>query len=245
MRTFFLTALFVMLLSPSLWAQQFRGRVYDFTSNEAVSSVLVTNTTSGALWVSDSAGHVAFTAYPGDVITFRHAGYREAQWRIATYNDAVAVGLYKAPIELREIKVLSPMMKLQQEAAFNRQYFKKELEYAGSKPGLSVGGGSAGAGIGMSGLFSELALRASGKKKAYRRFADEMLFLEQMRYADIRYSPGMVRSQTGLDDSAAAIFIAQHPIPDDFVHAASELELKMWIREQYRGSLKADSARKN
>ena len=95
--------------------------------------------------------------------------------------------------------------------------------------------------MGTSGLISELALAISGKKKYYKRFAAEMTMLEELRYSTIRYTPGLVTAQTGLDDSAANAFIIKHPIPAEFVRAASELELKMWVREQYRAQLRSDS----
>jgi hypothetical protein len=42
----------------------------------------------------------------------------------------------------------------------------------------------------------------------------------------------------GIDDSAALAFVDSHPVPYDFVRTASDLELKMWIREEYRKECK-------
>jgi hypothetical protein len=218
-------------------AQQFHGRAYDAMSSAPVATVLITNTRSGAMWVSDSSGGVVFTAYPGDVVTFSHPAYKVYKIKIATYQDDVSVGLERAPVQLEEVKVESPMVRFSRDSAFNRQYFRKELGYAGPQVKLETQGG-----IGASGLISELVLGLSGKKKYYKRFAEEMAMLEELRYAGIRYTPGLVSSLTGLDDSAATFFIARHPIPADFVRVASELELKQWVREQYRAQQKADSA---
>jgi hypothetical protein len=218
-------------------AQQHNGHVYDELSGEALRSVLITNTHSGALWLSDSGGNVAFTAYPGDVIRFSRPGYKEAKATISGYNDGVTIGLTRAPIELKGVTVETPLARFQRDTAFNHRYFHKELSYAHSQVAMD--------GLGASGLISELALRATGKKRAARRLQEEMLFLEGMQYSYIRYNAAMVAAQTGLSDTAAEAFIARHPIPNDYLQAASELELKQHIRDLYREELKADSLKQH
>ena len=226
-------SLLICFLIPVLGkAQEFHGKIFDEDSRQLLPGVLVTNTHSGALWISDSLGNIAFTAYPGDIISFHSIRYRDYELKIFGYSDIIRVGLVRAPVELAEVKVLSPMLRYKQDSIFNHQFFHKELGYANSKTKMNFSSG-----IGADGLVSELALWASGKKKYYRDFAKEMTMLEDMRYASIRYTTDMVMAQTGLSDSAASIFIVKHPIPDDFVRDASELELKMWVRNQYRASL--------
>ncbi len=215
-----------------VFGQQFRGRVYDEDNRHPLGSVLVTNKHSGALWISDSAGHIAFTAYPGDVITFSRPSYKDYDLTVFSYNDLIRVGMVKAPVQLEEVKVYSPMLRYRQDSVFNHQFFHKELGYAHSNAQMNYSGG-----IGADGVFSELALWATGKKKTYRNFAREMKMLEDLRYASIRYTTDLVISQTGLSDSAANAFIIKHPIPDDFVRNSNELELKMWVRNQYRASI--------
>lgn len=233
--------LVLLLVSCSLLpftglAQQHNGHISDELSGEPLKSVLITNTHSGALWLSDSAGNVAFTAYPGDIIRFSRPGYKESKATITGYNDGVTIGLTRAPIELKGVTVETPLARFQRDTAFNHQYFHKELGYAHSQVKME--------GMGASGLLSELALRATGKKRAARRLEEEMLLLESMQYSYIRYNAAMVTSQTGLKDTAAEAFIARHPIPNDYLQAASELELKQHIRDMYREELKADSLKK-
>lgn len=213
-------------------AQQFSGKVFDEDRSVPLASVLVTNMHTHAMWISDSAGNVAFTASPGDMMRFHHPGYRDYDLRIFSYSDIVKAGMVRAPIELEELNVLSPMARYRKDSAFNHQFFHKELAYANSHPNMNYQGG-----IGVDGPFSALALWASGKKKKYKDFAETMAMLEDTRYASIRYTQELVKAQTGLGDSAANVFIQQHPIPNDFVRDASELELKMWVRNQYRASI--------
>ncbi|MEO6832855.1 MAG: hypothetical protein ABI378_10205 [Chitinophagaceae bacterium] len=228
----FCLCLFFFCLAANAHAQQFRGKVFDEDRSIPLASVLVTNLHTNAMWISDSAGNIAFSATPGEMIRFHHPSYRDYDLRIFSYNDIIKVGMVLAPVELEEVNVLSPMARYKQDSIFNHQFFHKELEYAHSRPKMDYNGG-----IGVDGPFSALALWASGKKKKYKNLEQEMAMLEDMRYASIRYTPDLVKAQTGLDDSAANAFIIKHPIPNDFVRDATELELKMWVRNQYRTSI--------
>ncbi len=234
--------LLLLLLRPLLCgAQQHYGRVYDAASFAPIGGVLVTNTRSGSLWLSDSSGKIAFTALPGDLVSFSNRYYKTVQITITTEQQTPAIALERAPIELAGVEILSPLAKYQRDSAFNRQFFHKELGYAHARPSVSVGASGSGPGVGAEGLVSQLALIASGKRKAARRLEEEMLYLEGLQYSAIRYTPWLVSSQTGLNDSAAAAFIMRNPIPNDFLRVASELELKMRIRELHRMEARLDS----
>jgi hypothetical protein len=150
----------------------------------------------------------------------------------------------RAPVQLKGVEVLSPMARYKRDSAFNRQFFRKDLSYVPSQ--IKMGSVSAGTGFGVSvgGVLSELALLATGKKKDVRRLQEEMLYLENLQFTSIRYNPALVSAQTGLNDSAATAFVVRNPIPSDYLRVASELELKMRIRETYRAELKADSLKR-
>ncbi len=223
-------------------AQQFHGKVYDALTNAPIAGVLVTDTRSGALWLSDSAGQIAFTAFPGDIVRLERTGFKTYALPVTTYSQLISVPLERAPVELRGVEVRSPLARFREDSAFNRQFFHKELGYARSQ--VSFGSSNSGIGVGSSGLVSELALIVSGKRKAARRLEEEMLFLEGLQYSNIRYNANLVASQTGLPDSAAEAFIVRNPIPNEFLRAASEAELKMRIRETYRQELRTDSLRR-
>ncbi|MBS1644679.1 MAG: hypothetical protein JST36_06530 [Bacteroidetes bacterium] len=227
--------LFLLPLALPVQGQQFHGKVYDEDRNIPLASVLVTNLHSNAMWVSDKDGNIAFTALPGELLRFHLPGYHDYDLRIFSDKDLIKVGMVRAPIELAEVEVLSPMARYRRDSTFNRQFFHKELGYAGRQTKMNYSGG-----IGIDGPFSALALWASGKKKYYKNFQKELVALEDMRYASIRYTPELVKAQTGLDDSGANAFIRAHPIPNDFVRYASELELKMWVRNEYRAAGKKE-----
>jgi hypothetical protein len=239
-RSLLLSLLLVML--PFVGSgQQFRGRVYDRLSMAPLASVLVTNTRSGALWLSDSVGNLGFTAFPGDEISFTRPGYKASYYKVRGYGDLIEVALERAPVQLQGVEVMSPLARYKQDSAFNRQFFRKDLGYVKSQIGMGSGSGGPGFGVSVGGVLSELALLASGKKKEVRRFEQEMLMLEGLQYSAIRYNPALVATQTGLSDTAATAFIVRNPLPNDYLRVASELELKMRVRDMYRAERKADS----
>jgi hypothetical protein len=229
--------LLALLTSTLVQAQQFHGRVTDAGTSQPLSRVLARNLRSGALWVSDSVGNIAFTAFPGDVIRFTYTGYHESNESITSYDQTVNVRLVRAPIQLAEVRVLSPYERYKQDSAFNRTFYRKELGFARGQSKLDVTGG----GIGVNGAVSDLALAISGKKRYYKNFASSMQMLEELRFSSIRYTPEAVAAQTGMSDSAAAQFIQRNPMPADFARNAGELEFKMWIRTAYRDELRQDS----
>lgn len=231
-----LLPLLAILMSLNARAQQVRGRIVDAQSNRPMSQVLAKNLRSGALWVSDSLGNVAFTAFPGDVMRFSAPSYHEVNENILEYGQKIEVALVRAPIQLNEVKVLSPYARYQQDSAFNRLYYRLPLQFSKAQSKLDLSNG-----IGANGLISDLALGLSGKKKYYRQFASNMQMLEDLRFSGIRYTPEAVAAQTGMNDSAAAQFIQRNPMPTEIARYSGDLEFKMWIRTAYRTERRQDS----
>ncbi len=220
------------------WAQQHQLQAFDRVSGQPLGPVLITNLRSGALWLSDSSGKGAFTAYPGDIVRLSRSGYKEDEQKITGYSEPITAYLVRAPIELKGVEVLSPYARFQRDSTFNHQFFRKELSYAHNQAHLSSIQGGTGFGIGFDGVISELALRLTGKRKAARRVVNNLYYLEDLQLNSIRYTPTLVKTQTGLNDSEAWSFIRRHPIPNDFLRDASELELKQRIRDLYRQDLR-------
>lgn len=219
-------------------AQQFRAQIADVQSTQPLGRVLVKNLRSGALWISDSVGSVAFTAFPGDVVSFSLTGYREITEHVAGYDQRFNIRLERLPIQLSEVQVLSPYARFQRDSAFNRLFYRDALKMSKAQSKLDLTNG-----IGASGLVSDLAMAISGKKRYYKGFAANMAMLEDLRFSSIRYTPEAVAAQTGMSDSAAAQFILRNPMPAEIARNAGELEFKMWIRTAFRTETRRDSLR--
>ena len=219
----------ICLFVPKVYGQMFSGRLTDAGSRRAVSEATVRNLTRDTVVYSDSMGHFSIGAAHGDNILIQHSGYKPVQLIMSSSMDRRHIELFRSTVELKEVVVSTEMAKFKRDSAFNHQFFHKELGYSGSQISMPSSG------IGADGLFSELALRVTGKKKKYQEFAALLETQEVERYTEIRYSPALVSRVTGLSDTLAAQFIVQHPMPYDFLRSATDLDVKIWILERYKG----------
>jgi hypothetical protein len=58
--------------------------------------------------------------------------------------------------------------------------------------------------------------------------------MEQDQFVDSRYTPDLVNTLTNLDGDTLAYFMHQYPMPHDYARTATALELKMWIRYNFK-----------
>jgi hypothetical protein len=84
------------------------------------------------------------------------------------------------------------------------------------------------------GLFTRLARKVSGRDKREKEFLAMYRTMQAEKLIAIRYNPRVVSSVTGLKGEEAVHFVNRHPMPEDFARSATELELKMWIRDRYK-----------
>lgn len=83
-----------------------------------------------------------------------------------------------------------------------------------------------------------VAERLSKRSKQLYRFQKSFNYWEDQKYIESRYSKELVQQLTGLKGDTLAYFMNAYPMPYDYARVASELELKMWIREQYKAWVK-------
>lgn len=132
---------------------------------------------------------------------------------------------------LKEVRVSTPYQKWQKDSAENRVIHRKRLGDAVLKPKVYFLGPM----IVVDKPLTWLALKFSGKQKRYLKFKKELEAHETETLFALRYNAPLVRRLTGLDDSAAYVFIRENPMPRDFYDTATELELMQWVRDRYRG----------
>ncbi len=132
---------------------------------------------------------------------------------------------------LKEVRVTTPYERWQKDSAENRMIHRKRLGDAVFKPEIP---NPLKYGLRLQGGFTWLALKISGKQKRALRFKRELEAHETETLFALRYNAPLVRRLTGLDDSAAYVFIRENLMPRDFYNTATELELMQWIRNHFR-----------
>jgi hypothetical protein len=213
----------------SLWAQVLSGAVFDNDSKDPVSFVSVTNKRNRASAYSDIQGKFKIEAKFGDTLLFAHPAYIFSQKVVTNLSVNDWHYMEKRKYALDEVEILSDMAKFKKDSADKHTIYRKTLRHAEHKPGASFNNG-----VAVDGLFTSLAFWISGKGKKNRNFRKMLLESEYNRFTSVRYNVLLVRQQTGLNEEDAMQFIVDNPMPYDYVRAASDLEIKMWIRNNYK-----------
>lgn len=224
--------LFIALASglpQFVFAQSTGGAVFDADTKNPVSYVTVSNKRTKASAFTDVRGQFNMDMRAGDTLLFAHPGYTFSQKVITGTIMRTWHYIEQKKIALDEVEILSDMAKFQRDSAERRVVYRKVLNDAGHAPGANFSNG-----VGVDGLFTSLAYWISGKGKRNKNFVKTMLRNEETKYITIRYSVLLVRQQTGLTEEDAIKFIQENPMPYDYARTATDLEMKMWVREKYR-----------
>jgi len=89
-------------------------------------------------------------------------------------------------------------------------------------------------GLIMPGAVSELASRVSGQKKKDKRLLRCIERDMEDKYISIRYHEDVIKAVTGLQGDSVLLFLKAYPMSLNFARSASPLELKMWIRNNFK-----------
>lgn len=213
-----------------------QGKVTDASTGTPLYLVSVVNVHTQQTTTTDQWGNYSLPAADGDPVAFTYVGYRTVQKPkppsvlIATMNIAMDT----ATNELREF-TLRPgrLTKYQQDSIENRAIYKRTLLRKPPSPFNSP--------------VSAIAELFNKKAKNSYKFQQVFYEGESEKYVDTRYTPDLVGDLTGLTGDTIAHFMYAYPMSYEFARNASDLEVKMWIRSNYREWAKAifiDSTKK-
>lgn len=207
-------------------AQVLKGTVKDGISGEALSAVAVTNERTNQKAYTNNYGEFTLNAHKGDIVSFNLVGYKPQQYTVpASLGTAeMYVSLFQLSYELEEFTLRRKYSPYQMDSMERRSTYQRALA---RQKGGSV----------MSPV-SFVAEKLSKRSKRTFRFQKDFYGWEEEKFITSRYTPELVASQTGLTGDTIAFFMNAYPMPYDFARTASDLELKIWIREQYREWLK-------
>ena len=85
---------------------------------------------------------------------------------------------------------------------------------------------------------SAIAELFSKKAKMVYKFQENFYNGEIEKFVDTRYTPALVTKLTGITGDTVGHFMYAYPMRYDFARTATDLELKMWIRSNYKEWLK-------
>ncbi len=90
-------------------------------------------------------------------------------------------------------------------------------------------------GLGCGGCVSYIADKILGISKRAKKFKNNLNTDVQQEFIDTRYTPVLVSSLTRLkDEDSLAYFMNAYPMEYQFARQASDLEIKVWIKDNYK-----------
>lgn len=212
-----------------------QGTVTDAQTGKPLLAVTVVNAYTQQSTLTDDHGFYVIPARQGDMIAFTSIGYRTVEQAkpisviIATMNITMEPTNYM----LDEFRLLpGKLSQYQVDSAERAVIYKIPLQRTHPSPIMSPASA-------LAELFSQRAKRVY---KFQKNFAEG----EIEKFVDTRYSPALVTRLTGLSGDSIGHFMYACPMPYDFARSASDLEIKMWIRDSYKQWIKtlpADTAR--
>lgn len=221
-----LTSVLLLLVQTNI-AQTLKGIVVDGETGKGAASITVANMTNHYNAYTDADGKFTITAKRGDQISFSGVGYKTQQKTVPTSSGIaeMRIDLFKLSYTLDEF-VLQPRY-----TAYQLDSMERVATYA--RPLARMKGGS------IMSPISFIAEKLSKRSKRIFKFQKDFRYWEADKFIESRYTPTLVAQLTPLRGDTLAYFMNANPMPYDYARVASELELKIWIRERYKEWLKA------
>lgn len=225
-KAFYVIALLWAFLGQKAYCQELRGWVTDIETNEPLPAVSVVNVTGKQATMANESGFYSLSAHKGDSIVFSFVGYESLALVILGDGDEFRrVGLKRKYLSLDAIEIKAGLSPYQVDSL-------RRLRTYGQALSMERASGSVlGA---VQHPISALAEQLNRRSKQRRKFQDNYYKWEEEHYLDTKYSPKMVAELTGLTGDTLATFMNEYPLEPDFARKATELELKMWVRYNYR-----------
>jgi len=215
----------------SCLAQLVTGVLLDTEHHQPIINASVVNKATGGVTLTDADGKFSIAASLGQVLAFSHMSYEASSIIVASGNTTdLQVKLVPNEVMLQKV-IISSRTKYQTDSAERHEMYGHELTRTlVAKPKMTVG-----TGIGLSGGFGWLADKITGNSKSAKRFRKGFATDDEVKFIDSRYNTDVVALVIDMKDrDSIATFINHYPMEYDFARAATELEIKAWVRANYR-----------
>jgi len=203
-------------------AQSLKGLVVDGATSLPVPATKVFNARTQISTFTDEQGFFNIEANFNDLIYFEAPGFKLSSRKVGVAKNGIAemnISLFKLSIQLDEFIFRPVYSPYQLDSIERRAVYSRALARHKSSLGSPV---------------SWVAEKLNKNSKQIFKFQKNYNYWEDQKFIDTRYTQELVGQLTRLTGDSIAFFMNAHPIPYDFARAASELELKIWIREQFK-----------
>ena len=214
----------VLYFLPAGFGQTLKGEIVDRAGNP-VPSVVIRNISRQENTFSDLSGTFSLPALAGDSIEFSRLGYFTVFLKMSDSGTTFRrIFMWQTPVSLEEVEIRPDWTPYQLDSIARRQTYHIALDRRKERSVMSP--------------VSAIAENISRKSRQRWQFQKHFKQWETQKFIDTRYSFEEVSALTGLTGDSLAAFIHAYPMPQDYARAASDLEIKMWIRFNYRQWMK-------
>ena len=214
--------LLLLLTGFAAKAQTLKGTVTD-GSNKPLSAVTVIDVTTQQSTYTDAQGKYTITAKNGDKIAFTYIGFKPAERIVPP-----ALGVAEINVQLQQLTY-----QLNEATVHSRYYTPFQLDSMERRSPYKLPLQREKEGSAMHPV-SLIAEKVFGMHKDLYKFQKDFAYWEAQRFIDTRYTPDVVATLTNLKGDTLANFMNAYPMDYDFSRNATDLEIKMWIRYNYK-----------
>jgi CarboxypepD_reg-like domain len=207
--------------------QAIYGTVADDGSLQPLAGAIVINKANHLSTATGNGGDFTIAGATGDTLIFSHVGYH-TQFRIARKDSFMYIKMDAFTIQLQE-HVIQEYTMFQKDSIILTTLYSKELNAPTAKVGYSDANGG-----GVTGLIGTPIKRMSKAYKRNKQFQQNFKKDLEQKFIDTRYTPTLVQNLTGLRGDTLFTFINANPMTYEFARNASDMEIKMWIRDNYK-----------
>jgi len=217
-----------ILLSLDVQGQTLYGIVVNGETGKALPNVMVMNVTTQKSTQTNEHGDYSISAKDGDMILYTTDGFHPLR-RLAHTGKYVTTELFTLSLRLQEYILRPDYTPFQKDSAELSELYEKELNTQPVKPGFSNANGG-----GFQGLIGSAVQKMSKSYKQNKQFKEDFQKDIEQRFIDTRYTPALVTELTGLKGDDLVFFMNSNPMEYDFARHGTDLEIKVWIRDNFK-----------
>jgi hypothetical protein len=212
--------------------QTLKGIVIDGETRQPLYLANAIDNASSQSTATDEHGMFVLPVKKGDVISFSYIGYHTIR-RLANTDSMLTVSMFPLSVSLQEYILHPDYTPYQKDSAEMATRYSTEL----NKKPLKISFNPANGG-GFSGLIGAPVQKLSKSYKQNKKFKENFQKDQEQKFIDTRYTPQLTSALTGFSGDSLAVFMNTYPMEYKFARSATDLEVKMWIRQNYKEYLK-------
>lgn len=217
---FFISCLFSCIAG---YAQTLKGTVTDATGGKALSPVVVVNTSTQQSVYTAVDGTYSLPAQAGDLIALTYIGYKTIQWKMPA---TLGTTTQNFKMQLLNYQLKEFTVRTKNYTQYQVDSLERHSTYQRTLARQRTGS--------LTSPVTFIAERVSKKSKQIYNFKKQYYYWEDQRFIDSRYTPELVGALTNLSGDTLGYFMNAYPMPYEYARTATDLEVKMWIRNNYR-----------